>query len=190
MITDMGLSVKWASSNLGATSPEQSGDYYAWGEVNTKTQYNWHSYKWSGDEYFTQTKYNTKYDFGKVDYKTVLEKTDDVAYYRLGGKWRIPNLQEWYELFEKCIWQPAIFKSVNGLLVTSKINDNQLFLPFSSMRFNDKLGDPGKFGFYWSSSLEPNNPDQAWSADISKKGKHMIAIMRYRGYSIRPVLDY
>ena len=187
-IIDMGLSVKWSSYNLGASSPEEYGDYYAWGEIKSKRQYSWQTYRWCKDSYDTQTRYNTKYDFGQVDYKILLEKEDDAAFMQFGEKWRIPSLYEWYELFEKCSWQVIVLHNVKGYLVVSRLNGNRLFLP--GMRFNDELGDIGKFGFYWSSSLEPNNPDQAWSADLSEKGKHMFSIMRYRGYSIRPVFDY
>ena len=188
-VVDLGLSVKWASCNLGADSPEKNGNYYAWGEVGTKKEYNWQTYRWCKDAYDTQTKYNTKYEFGVIDYKIQLEKCDDAAYMQLGGKWRIPTVQEWFELYEKCIWNRATMNGIKGYMVTSRINNNSIFLPFSGFRYNDAIGDVGKFGFYWSSSLDPHDPDRAWSADLSADNHIMFAIMRYRGYSVRPVMD-
>ena len=191
-VVDLGLSVKWAGCNLGSGSPEETGDYYAWGEVGgtKKRLYNWETYRWCKDAYDTQTKYNTKYEFGVVDYKIQLEKSDDAAFMQLGGKWRIPTVQEWFELFEKCIWRLATMNGVIGYMVTSRINNNSIFLPFSGFRYKDSIGDVGKFGFYWSSSLDPHDPDRAWSADLSADNYIMFAIMRYRGYSVRPVMDY
>ncbi len=187
---DLGLSVKWASCNLGATSPEEAGDYYAWGEVITKQQYDWETYRWCKGDYDKQIKYNTKPDFGFVDYKVSLENTDDAAFMHYGEKWRMPTLQEWYELFEKCIWREAILNNVIGYVVTSRNNGNKIFLPYSGFRYKRALGDVGKFGFYWSSSLDPSSPENAWSADLGNGSHIMFAIMRYRGYSIRPVIDY
>ena len=115
---DMGLSVKWATCNLGSYSPEGIGNYYAWGEVKTKTEFSWHSYQWSKDENDTQTKYNTKSEFGIVDNRITLERTDDVAFMLFKGKCRIPSLQEWNELFENCKWHFGCLNNINGYLIT------------------------------------------------------------------------
>lgn len=189
-VIDMGLSVKWASCNLGANSPEGLGDYYAWGEVKPKKQYNWKSYKWSGDDYDTQIKYNPKTEFGKTDWKHIIETIDDAARNRLGGQWRIPTLEEWDELFHNSDISYVIYKGISGNMFMSKKNGNAIFLPFAGMRYDDQIGDIGKFGLYWSSSLDKENPDRAWSADMGISGSMMFAIMRYRGYSIRPVRKY
>lgn len=75
-----------------------------------------------------------------------------------------------------------------GFLVTSRINNNSIFLPFAGMRYSDQIGDIGEFGFYWSSSLDPGNPDHEWNSDLGESGHYMFGIQRYRGYNVRPVM--
>ena len=88
---DLGLSVKWASCNVGATTPEDCGDYYAWGEIEEKENYDWSTYKWCNGSYDTQTKYCTNSSYGTVDNKTTLDLEDDVAHVKWGGSWRMPT---------------------------------------------------------------------------------------------------
>lgn len=193
---DMGLSVKWASCNLGASTPAGPGQYFAWGEVAPKTIYNWQTYKWSGSSYNTLDKYNPRVEFGKTDWRKALDISDDAANKMLGGKWRIPTAEEWDELFRNCDICPASLsvKGKMGLalgnMFVSKRNGNAIFIPLSGMKYDDRLGDVLKFGFYWSASLDVDNPDRAWSADMDWDVTMMVAIMRYRGYAIRPVKDY
>ena len=100
---DLGLSVKWATCNLGATKPEEYGDYYAWGETETKTKtdYNWSTYRWRKGASGKLTKYcpsnKSGYwaGYGSPDGKTSLDLSDDVANIKLGGKWRLPTDAEW-----------------------------------------------------------------------------------------------
>ena len=90
---DLGLSVKWATCNVGADSPEEYGYHFAWGETSPKTTYNWSTYKYcNGDEY-SMTKYCDD-SFGTVDNKTTLELSDDAARVNWGGKWRMPTRAE------------------------------------------------------------------------------------------------
>ena len=96
---DLGLSVKWASCNLGAETPEAYGDYYAWGEVKTKENYKWNGYKYYEPISKKITKYNTS------DKKTILEASDDAATIILGKEWRIPTTAEMEELVKKCTWK-------------------------------------------------------------------------------------
>ena len=96
---DLGLSVKWASCNLGAETPEAYGDYYAWGEVKTKENYKWNGYKYYEPISKKITKYNTS------DKKTILEASDDAATIILGNEWRIPTTAEMEELVKKCTWK-------------------------------------------------------------------------------------
>ena len=103
---DLGLSVKWATFNVGATSPEDYGDYFAWGETETKEEYTWENYKWCNGTVYKITKYNA------TDGKTILEPEDDVAQVLWGGNWRMPTIEEQTELREQCIWT---WTSINGI---------------------------------------------------------------------------
>ena len=90
---DLGLSVKWATCNVGASKPEEYGDYFAWGETQPKSNYDWNTYKWCNGSNDTQTKYNTKSNYGTVDNKTTLDLSDDAACANWGGNWRMPQRQ-------------------------------------------------------------------------------------------------
>jgi len=125
---DMGLSVKWASVNLGASSPETRGDYYAWGETITKSTYSWSTYRFGTSASGPFSKYNTQSSYGTVDNKTRLDLEDDAARVKLGGKWRIPTDAEWAELREQCVWIWTTQNGVNGYKVRAA-NGNSIFLP-------------------------------------------------------------
>lgn len=101
---DLGLSVKWATCNVGASKPEDYGDYYAWGETTTKSDYDWDTYKWCKGTYDTMTKYCTDSYYGTVDNRTTLTSSDDVATVKWGSKWRMPTKEEMKELDEDCTW--------------------------------------------------------------------------------------
>ena len=122
---DLGLSVKWATCNVGATRAEEYGDYFAWGETQAKSTYNWSTYKWSND-YITRSKYNTKMGYGTIDNKTQLDFSDDAARVNWGGNWRMPTDVEITELYEQCTWTEIALNGVKGYKVTSKINGNTL----------------------------------------------------------------
>ena len=98
---DLGLSVKWASCNVGATAPEGYGDYYAWGETDTKSDYSWSTYIWCNGSGRTLTKYCTDSSYGNVDNKITLDSDDDVAHVEWGGSWRMPTLDEIKEAAKK-----------------------------------------------------------------------------------------
>lgn len=188
---DMGLSVKWASCNIGASKPEDYGDYYAWGETTTKSTYNWSTYTLCGGSENAMTKYCTKSSYGTVDNKTVLDPEDDVAHVKLGGKWRMPTDAEWTELRDtnNCDWAWTTINGVNGRLVTSKKTGNSIFLPAAGYRDNGNLGNAGFLGGYWSSSLRTDGPLGAWyvsflSADVIRTNYY-----RYYGRSVRPVSE-
>lgn len=155
---DLGLpsGTKWATCNVGATSPEEYGDYYTWGETTTKCYYYlWETYKY-GDLY-DLTKYNTDSGCGTVDNKTTLEAADDAATQNWGGNWRMPTIDEWIELIENCDWPwTDNYKGtgVAGRIVASRTNGNSIFLPAASGCCNtDLYSVRGVIGVYWSSSL-------------------------------------
>lgn len=139
---DLGLSVKWASFNLGATKPEEEGNYYAWGETESKDEYNWETYIWCEGSENTLTKYCTDAGYGYngfTDFKTTIEPEDDAAHVHLGGKWRIPTKKEMLELRDSCSWDWTTINGVRCVRFTSKINGNSISMPSN--------------GEYWSSTL-------------------------------------
>ena len=116
---DLGLSVKWETCNIGASSPEEYGDYFAWEETKPKEVYVWSTYKWC-----------TNKEYGVIDNKTTLELEDDAAHVKWVGEWRMPTKAELEELCEKCTWLPAKINGVSGREITGP-NGNILFLPYS-----------------------------------------------------------
>ena len=185
---DLGLSVKWATCNVGATKPEEYGDYFAWGETTTKSSYSYDNYKWSNDGCDTFTKYNTSSSSGTIDNKTVLELADDAARANWGGAWRMPTDAEWTELRENCTWTWTNKNGVNGYEVKSEANGNSIFLPAADFRVDDGLGHAGYYGNYWSSSLYTDDPSFAWIVYFDSDDVGRIYCNRYCGLSVRPVL--
>ena len=191
---DLGLSVKWASCNLGATEPEQAGNYYAWGETKPKPVYSWKYYKWSKDEGKTFTKYNNKPETGKVDNRQVLSPTDDPACMLSEGYWRMPTREELLELMEKCSWRCI---NLNGALVfegRSLINGNIIYLPLAGVWNGAKLEAFNDGGLYWTSSLDTgessydNGPSSAWIMYLADEIAD-LPMERYYGLTIRPVTE-
>ena len=194
---DLGLSVKWATCNVGANTPEEFGDYFAWGETQPKEVYNESTYKYYkhngynsvGYAEYKVTKYCTDSDYGTVDNKTVLDLADDAAHANWGGEWRMPTLEEQKELFDNCTWTWTTQNGVNGYLVTSKKNGNSIFLPAAGRRLYSELGYAGSYGCYWSSSL--NSPYDSLNACFLFFDSNLVGWngnFRYYGLSVRPVL--
>ena len=189
---DLGLpsGLKWATCNVGATKPEEYGNYYAWGETEPKMTYSWATYKWCYGTLKTLTKYNTNSNYGTVDNKTMLDPADDAARANWGGAWRMPTDAECQELIDNCTWtwtNDYNGTGVAGRIVTSKTNGNFIFLPAAGCRRDDGLVDAGRSGYYWSSSLY--YPYNAWyvgfdSGDVSRGSSY-----RCYGLSVRPVLE-
>ena len=188
---DLGLSVKWANANLGATALEDNGDYYAWGETQTKSEYSWDTYKWYNNHQLT--KYNTKSEYGTVDNKTVLDPEDDVVHVKLGGKWRMPTGPEMAELVStwdnsSYKWEWESINGHNGYMVTYLINNNSIFLPAAGYRYDSFLFAEGGICCSWSSSLNTNYPPYAggmhWSNTYSP-----LEPIRSLGFPVRPVLE-
>ena len=181
---DLGLGVKWANMNVGAISPEDYGDYFAWGETQPKSIYNWSTYKWCNGSYDTQTKYITNSRYGTVDNKTVLDPEDDAAHVNWGGIWRMPTDAEWTELRTKCTLTWTSENGVHGTLFTGP-NGKSIFLPEAGYRYGTGLDFAG-WGFYWSSSFPMD--DQFYAFGVSFCGDvYQNLGGRFDGYSVRPV---
>ena len=188
---DMGLSVKWASFNLGASKPEEyKGDYYAWAETNTKTDYSWSTYTFGSSESGPFSKYNTD------DNRIILEtgpNGDDVANKKLGDKWRMPTAEEWKELWDNCEWTwTDRFNgvTVRGIIVTAT-NGNRIFLPAMGNFSGTALANFRSNGHYWSSSLSTTDPSWAQSFNFYYSSSKILigGWSRDTGLPIRPVYD-
>ena len=173
---DLGLSVKWATCNVGASAPEEYGDYFAWGEVEPKEEYSWSTYKWCNGSYDTHTKYCTNSFYGTIDNRTVLEASDDAAAVNWGGVWRMPTYEEQDELLNNCTWTWTTQNGVNGYTVTGP-NGNRIFLPAAGYRIDSSLDRAGSYGDYWSSSLDTDDSDGAWDL-----GFYLVDVSRYSHY--------
>ena len=184
---DLGLSVKWATCNVGANSPEEYGSYYAWGETEEKSNYYWDTYKWCNGSSSKMTKYCTSSSYGIVDNKTVLDLEDDVAHVKWGGSWRMPTRAEKKELLNNCTWVWTTQNGVKGYKVTSKTNGNSIFLPAAGFRNGSDLRNSGSGGYYWSSSLREGYSNYAYNLYFDSGGYDWNNYFRSNGQSVRPV---
>ena len=178
---DLGLSVKWATCNIGASSPEKYGDYYAWGEKETKSEYSWSNYFDITDGGRPFTKYNNNGG------KTTLNADDDVAHVKWGGSWRMPTKAEQDELLNSCTWTWTKQKGKKGYKVTGP-NGNSIFLPAAGYRDDTSLYGAGSNGYYWSSSLGSSNSSSACDLGFISGGVYWDNYGgRYYGRSVRAV---
>ena len=189
---DLGLSVKWATCNVGASKPEEYGDYFAWGETQPKYYYEWSTYKWCNGSYNTLTKYCTDnyVDHGTVDNKTTLDLSDDAARANWGGSWRMPTDAELTELREQCTWTWTTQNGVYGYKVTSNksgYTNKSIFLPAAGYREDSTLRSAGSYGDYWSSSLYTDFPYYALGVTFSSGIVYWNYHYRCCGLSVRPV---
>lgn len=187
---DLGLSVKWASFNVGASSPDEYGGYYAWGETEEKEVYGWDNYKWCNGDYNTMMKYCSNESYGTVDSKIVLDLEDDVAHVKWGGNWRMPTTEEQLELIKECNWRWMFLETTYGCEVTGP-NGNCIFLPAAGYRSGAFTLLRGDLSYYWSSSLYngdySNGAYNVFFGFDKKYGRS--ANNRYSGYSVRPVCE-
>ena len=190
---DLGLpsGLLWATCNLGANSPEEYGNYYAWGGTQPKEVYNWSTYKYctvyGAGNLETLTKYNTSSDYGTPDNLTTLQAADDAATAALGSGARTPTKEEWQELLNNTTVKWTTVNGVNGRKFTSTANGNTLFLPAAGGRYGSELRSAGSNGGYWSSSLYESNPGRAWGFYFYSDDQGMGDGSRYGGLSVRPV---
>ena len=181
---DLGLSsgTLWATCNVGASSPEDYGDYFAWGETETKEFYDFSNYKWCNGEYGTLTKYLGRYD--------ELEPEDDAATVNWGNEWCMPTDEQLMELSDECTMEMTSRNGVNGYLLTGP-NGNTMFLPTAGCYW-ELLYNDGEIGYYWSRTLYnggPFDPNAAFCMMIDEWGMGFDNYLSYRdaGRSVRPV---
>ena len=188
-MVDLGLSVKWASYNVGAANPWEGGNFYAYGEIEPKTEYTLENYQWycdnDGEDHDQWEEY---YKLGA----TITGTNYDVAHVKWGGQWRIPTRDEWRELINNCDFTWTGMEGVTGALITSRINGNSIFLPavgnmVGAEHTHDQLGC-----FYWTST-------EYEQADITQECRNYRANIDASnrsaegydypdvGFSIRPV---
>ena len=186
---DLGLSVKWASCNVGATAPEEYGGYYAWGETEEKSDYGWDTYKYCNGSGNSMTKYCIHSSYGTVDNITTLEPNDDVATVKWGGSWRMPTLSEQQELHNNCTWTWTTLNCVNWYRVTGPTG-NSIFLPAAGYRYGTEVIYQGSDGYYWSSSLYSSDSGSACSLGFGSHGYDWYSgYGRFNGRTVRPVSE-
>ena len=204
---DLGLpsGIKWASFNLGASKPEEYGDYFAWGETEPhyssldpltwkegkENGYYWDSYKWSLSSYASMKKYCTNSTYGLngfTDNKTVLDLEDDAAYVNLGEKWRMPTYEEWLELQQNCTIQWTSVNGINGYIVKGR-NENSVFFPAAGLWGYSGFSGGNSNGYYWLSSLSTDYPPHAKNLNFYSDFIYASSVWRDQGCSIRPVYD-
>lgn len=182
---DLGLSVKWATYNVGTKSPTEFGNYFAWGETNGKVNFSWDNYKLSNGSY-SMKKYCSS------DQLTVLDSGDDAATVNWGAAWRMPTSAEWKELIRNCDWYlETNFKGsgICGVVGTSLENGNEIFIPAAGYYESSSNSKQGKDIHYWSASLSSESDKGVSfyltsSNALDPNGKSY----RFTGFPVRPVL--
>ena len=175
----------WATTNVGAATPEEYGDYFAWGETEPKSNYTWDTYAFGTQD--NLTKYNGS------DGKTALDSEDDAATQNWGGYWRMPTEEEWRWLKENCTWtwtDDYNGTGVAGDIVTSNVSgyeNKSIFLPAEGYRYGASPYYAGSNGRYWSSTYSSNT--YAWGLQFSSSGVGMGLHNRFNGQCVRPVYD-
>jgi nitrogen regulatory protein PII-like uncharacterized protein len=188
---DLGLpsGLLWASCNVGASTPDGCGDYFAWGETQPKEVYNWSTYQYCDGNRYSMTKYcgNSNYgNGGFTDSLTTLLPEDDAATANMGAGWRMPTSIEWAELYNNTTSTWTTQNGVYGRLFTAP-NGSSLFLPNAGYRYDGDLLDMGSFGYYWSSSLNTADPDCARHFDFNSDYYGVDYNGRRYGYAVRAV---
>jgi uncharacterized protein (TIGR02145 family) len=195
---DLGLpsGTLWATCNIGANSPEEYGDYFAWGETkgysSGKTDFVWDTYRWCNDDYREMTKYCNYSGYGYngfTDDKTELDLEDDAAYVNWGSNWRMPSLEQIEELINDVYTnsEGTSLNGVEGYKITSKANGNSIFLPAAGYRYNSSLDSAGSYGSYWSRTLISDYPRDAGYLRFISSDIDMRSDDRCYGRSVRPV---
>lgn len=190
---DLGLSVKWATCNIGADKPEEHGEYFSWGETENKRINNWETYTFTEGDKNEISKYcsNSQYGWHELaDSLSALEPDDDVAHKKWGGNWRIPTKAEMKELLDNCTWTWTTRNDINGYLVTGKkpgYTDRSIFIPVTGAYDNGKLFGSKDHGHYWSRDCGTVYPADAYTLELSVREASVGMISRCQSIAVRPV---
>ncbi|MBQ9602392.1 MAG: thioredoxin family protein [Paludibacteraceae bacterium] len=192
---DMGMNVRWAACNVGASSPDKFGDYYSWGEIEPKSKYEWGNYKYV----YPGTSNNPRFKkYGPtIDRFDRLQIADDVAKQKWGGKWRMPLKFEMKDLVENTIWQVFKFRGVWGCIAYSEKTKNAIFFPLAGCKTEEGLVDVETSANMWAMDMlyTENSvfdyyeyPKFAYALIIDEQ----VSVQewaRFLGFSVRPVYD-
>lgn len=175
-MVDLGLSVCWASYNVGASSPEDNGNYYAWGETSTKNNYSEAAYNYHNGSNYVHIGRN------------ISGTSYDVARAQWGGNWRLPTIEEFEELQERCSWTWSTYNGVVGYWVTGP-NGNSIFLPAAGYYNGTSCSSYGMAGYYWSGSLYEDATGNASRLSFYSDSQYTVYDWREYGLTVRPVCD-
>lgn len=190
---DLGLSVYWSTCNLGAKSPEQFGDYFAWGEIAAQKEgrYEWDTYEWYYIEGDALTKYNLNSKYGNVDNKAILDDDDDASHVQWEGMWYMPTTEEIMELVNNCKWTKKNYKGVAGYEGVSKKNGKSIFVPCNGAIADGKRQNED-YPAFWSCELDNSGQEDdslyGFCFMVGKYDTGGAAYTRYCGLAIRPVI--
>lgn len=181
---------QWATTNVGAKSPEAAGNYYAWGETTTKSTYSWDNYKYCNGDDTSMTKYCCNRERGKVDNRRSLEPEDDAATANWGEGWRMPTSAQFDELREMCTWTWTAMNGKNGYKIVGP-NGNSIFLPAAGVRNESSMTDFNEYGFYRTRTLDNSysNGDRAANLVIFEDKPYKSESTRDAGQTVRPVYE-
>lgn len=190
---DLGLSVKWATCNIGAKNPGDWGNYYAWGEVRTKSVYTWSTYFDCSDG---MGKSFRQYNIKEGQKQIAPTSGHDVSRVQWGGSWRIPTQDEIEELISKCTWKFSKAGGHDGYKITGP-SGKSIFLPVAGRYTENGLIQQGQFGTYWSSSLEYSKGNSFYCGDDVAAAMNFYwrfnntggGCKRYEGCPVRSVCD-
>lgn len=207
---DLGLGTRWAAYNIGAETPAECGEYYAWGETETKLEFNWNTYKYMQEGFadnYHVTKYTTDdYEMDGCWYnddtyvgttvdgvtyknKIQLDEDDDVVHQKWQGDWRMPTSAEQDDLCYNCTWIWGQYGGQKGYFVVGSTG-NCIFIPAAGYYADGKLNNSGWEGYYWSSSLRIDNSYNSYHIGFSVSNVYWQSDLRYNGFSVRAVVNY
>lgn len=185
---DLGLSVKWATCNVGAKLPYEYGKYFSWGGVKSKSTYNWGSYEY-GTSSSLMKKYCFSENYGDADDKDLLENVDDAANQNMSSAWRIPTTDQWNELFSELSW--SITWNFDGTgtagVIGTASNGNQIFFPAAGYYDGSSSSGKGDHVMYWTSILSGNYDNEAYYTNFTDQW-NLKERYRYYGLPVRAVV--
>ena len=190
---DLGLpsGTKWACCNIGANSPSECGDYFAWGETSPKTYFTKTNYKWySGGDDHNITKYCSNSDYGVVDYIIGLQPEDDAAYVNWGPEWHMPGTAQMNEMMDNCTSEWTKVNGMYGYVFKSNTNNGAIFFPAAGWYVKNNVFEYESTGCYWSRYNSTSRPEMAYILCFryGEMGPPSLLLQpRYAGSTIRPV---